>query len=179
MNKTTQEVTKTQEVKTQAKFDLRKLAEQIEAGFKSAKTVDVIADSNREYPKSVTYTDYSFIHFYNPGTEKDMFQLYTSSRGAKFIVKTATVDVLDKSVKATVAEKDGKRANYGVIKCTHAEIADIANKLISAYQNTPEKPKKQKPAKTEKPKTEKKAEPKKPAPKKPAPKKPATKEATK
>lgn len=134
------------------KTDYKVVAESIEKAFKADKSVDVIADSNREHPKSVTYTDYSFIHFYIPGTEKDMFQLYITGKSGKFIIKGTAADYLDKSVEYTPSNR------YILVKCPIDLIPEVAKKVIAACQSIPAK---EKPAKTEKKQTkatEKKAE---------------------
>ena len=131
------------------KADYRAIAESIEKAFKADKNVDVIADSNREYPKSVTYTDYSFIHFYNPGTEKDMFQLYITGKSGKFIIKGTAADYLDKSVEYTPSNR------YILVKCPIDLIPEVAKKVIAACQSIPAK---EKPAKATKKSTEKKEE---------------------
>lgn len=134
------------EKKVAVKTDYKAVAENIEKAFKADKRVDVIADSNREYPKSVTYTDYSFIHFYNPGTEKDMFQLYITGKSGKFIIKGTAADYLDKSVEYTPSNR------YILVKCPIDLIPEVADKVIAACQSIPAK---EKPAKTEKKSTKK------------------------
>lgn len=132
------------------KTDYKAVAESIEKAFKADKSVEVIADSNREHPKSVTYTDYSFIHFYIPGTEKDMFQLYITGKSGKFIIKGTAADYLDKSVEYTPSNR------YILVKCPINLIPEVAKKIIAACQSVPVK---EKPVKAEKTKaTEKKAE---------------------
>lgn len=131
------------------KADYKAIAESIEKAFKADKSVDVIADTNREYPKSVTYTDYSFIHFYNPGTEKDMFQLYITGKSGKFIIKGTAADYLDKSVEYTPSNR------YILVKCPIDLIPEVAKKVIAACQSIPAK---EKPTKATKKTTEKKEE---------------------
>ena len=135
------------EKKVAVKTDYKAVAENIEKAFKADKRVDVIADSNREYPKSVTYTDYSFIHFYNPGTEKDMFQLYITGKSGKFIIKGTAADYLDKTVEYTPSNR------YILVKCPIDLIPEVADKVIVACQSVPAK---EKPAKAEKKSAEKK-----------------------
>ena len=139
--------TKAVEKKVAVKTDYKAVAENIEKAFKADKRVDVIADSNREYPKSVTYTDYSFIHFYNPGTEKDMFQLYITGKNGKFIIKGTAADYLDKTVEFTPSNR------YILVKCPIDLIPEVADKVIAACQSVPAK---EKPAKAEKKSAEKK-----------------------
>lgn len=179
--------TKAVETKNQTpKFDMRAAAEKIEAAFKTSKDVDVIADSNRETPSAITYDDYRFIHFYNPGTEKDMFQLYISSKSGKFIIRTTAAEYLDKSVEQKAAEKKvkgEKKIIHVVVTCPIDLVPDVAKKIITAYQSIPAKPVKEKKAKAaekpaapvEKKTTKKPAEKKATVAKKPAPKKAANK----
>ena len=179
--------TKAVETKNQTpKFDMRAAAEKIEAAFKTNKDVDVIADSNRETPSAITYDDYRFIHFYNPGTEKDMFQLYISSKSGKFIIRTTAAEYLDKSVEQKAAEKKvkgEKKIIHVVVTCPIDLVPDVAKKIITAYQSIPAKPVKEKKAEAaekpaapaEKKTTKKPAEKKATVVKKPAPKKAANK----
>lgn len=144
--------------------DYKALAESVEKAFKADKTVDVIADSNLEYPKSMTEPEYRYIHFYIPGTEKNMFGLYIKHDRALFAVSSSVE--LDKSLNAQpviknvtnkeTGEKSSKTA-YILVTCKFDEIADTAKKIIAAYQ-----------AKPAKKAAEKKVGPKKAAEKKPA-----------
>jgi len=141
------------------KTDYKAIAENIEKAFKADKSVDVIADTNREYPKSVTYTDYSFIHFYNPGTEKDMFQLYITGKSGKFLIRKSAAEFLDKSIEQKPAEKTvkgEKKIIHIEVKCPVEAVPEVAKKIIAAYQSVPAKA--EKPAKATKKSTEKKVE---------------------
>lgn len=155
--KNTKAVAEKKAVEKQPKIDKKAVAEKLEATFKSDKTVDVVADTNREYAKSVTYQDYSYIHFYNPGTEKDMFGCYLIGKGkVRFALSMAVAEFLDASltVKPVFKKiKDEKRQVAIDVICDIQDAADVAKKIISAYQS--------KPAKAEK--SEKKAVEKKPA----------------
>lgn len=138
------------------KTDYKAIAENIEKAFKADKSVDVIADTNREYPKSVTYTDYSFIHFYNPGTEKDMFQLYITGKSGKFLIRKSAAEFLDKSIEQKPAEKTvkgEKKIIHIEVKCPVEAVPEVAKKIIAAYQSVPAKA--EKPAKATKKTTEK------------------------
>ena len=146
------------------KFDAKAVAEKIEAAFKTDKAVDVIADTKLDKPTGFSYNEYSFIHFYKKGTQRDMFQLYTSSKGARFIIRTTAAEFLDKTVEATPAEKmvkGEKRIIHVIVKCSIEDISDVAKKIISAYQSVPAKPAKEKPVKAEKTTTAKKSKAKK------------------
>lgn len=152
----TTKTTETKEVKKVAKVDLKSVAEKIEVAFKSDKTVDVIADSNRENPTAITYDDYKFIHFYKKGTEKDMFQLYITGKSGKFIIKTTAAEFLDKSVERVATEKKvngEKKVIHVAVKCPIDLVPDVAKKIITAYQSIPAKTK---PEKKAEPKAEKK-----------------------
>lgn len=156
---------KVTEKKVAQKIDYKALAESIENAFKSDKTVDVVADTKKDYPKSMTENDYRYIHFYNPGTEKNMFGLYIKSNAAKFAVANNVGEYLDKGLTVSPVEKKikgEKKIAYLVVSCPHTDIVDTAKKIISAYQSKPAKAEK---TKAEKP--EKKAEPKKVVEKKP------------
>ena len=142
------------------KTDYKAIAENVEKAFKSDKTVDVIADSNMEYPRSTTEGDYKYIHFFNPGTEKNMFGCYIqTATTTKFAISNKAVEYLDKSVKAVPVVKkikDVEKTAYYVVECKNEEIVDIAKKIIPAYQQMVlAKPKK---TKVEKKSTEAKAE---------------------
>lgn len=158
-NKTVKEVVKKQVV------DFKALAESVEDAFGKIDTVDVIADSNLpKGPKYTTLAEYRMVHFYKPGTEKDMFQLINNTKGAKFIVTAKVAEFLDKSI-------EFKPSNRYILVLTKAEdIVDTAKKIISAYQSIPAKEPKPK-KKTEKAISEKKTTEKKSAEKKPAAKK--------
>lgn len=154
-------VEKKAEPKTEKpKADYKAIAENVEKVFKSDKTVDVIADSNMEYPRSTTEGDYKYIHFFNPGTEKNMFGCYIqTATTTKFAISNKVVEYLDKSVKAVPVVKkikDVEKTAYYVVECKNEEIVDIAKKIIPAYQQMVlAKPKK---TKVEKKSTEAKAE---------------------
>lgn len=161
---------KVTEKKVAQKIDYKALAESIENAFKSDKTVDVVADTKKDYPKSMTENDYRYIHFYNPGTEKNMFGLYIKSNAAKFAVANNVGEYLDKGLTVSPVEKKikgEKKIAYLVVSCPHTDIVDTAKKIITAYA--------QKPAKAEKPaKQEKAVEKKSTAPAKKSPAKNAT-----
>ena len=170
-NKTVKAVAdkKVAEKKVVEKFDYKALAEKIEADFKTDKTVDVVADTNRDYPRSMTENDYRYIHFYNPGTEKNMFGLYIKKDKALFAVSTKVGAYLDKSLTVTPNVKKIKgeeKTTFLIVSCDYAGITDTAKKIIAAYA--------QKPAKAEKKVVDKKVE-KKPAEKKTTTKKVANK----
>ena len=154
-------VEKKAEPKTEKpKADYKAIAENVEKAFKSDKTVDVIADSNMEYPRSTTEGDYKYIHFFNPGTEKNMFGCYIqTATTTKFAISNKVVEYLDKLVKAVPVVKkikDVEKTTYYVVECKNEEIVDIAKKIIPAYQQMVlAKPKK---TKVEKKSTEAKAE---------------------
>ena len=156
----TKAVKKPAEKVEKPKVDYKAIAENVEKAFKSDKTVDVIADSNMEYPRSTTEGDYKYIHFFNPGTEKNMFGCYIqTATTTKFAISNKVVEYLDKSVKAVPVVKkikDVEKIAYYVVECKNEEIVDIAKKIIPAYQQMVlAKPKK---TKVEKKSTEAKAE---------------------
>jgi len=160
-NKTVKEVTKKQVV------DFKALTESIEDAFGKIDTVDVIADSNLpKGPKYTTLAEYRLVHFFKPGTEKDLFQLIVNSKGAKFIVKAVVTDYLDKELNVKPSGR------YILVFTETKDITATAKKIITAFKNVPEKPKKE--TKKAEPKTEKKVE-KKPAAKKTVAKRPVKK----
>ena len=133
------------------KTDYKAVAESLEAAFKSDKTVDVIADTNKQNPKSVTYTEYTYIHFYKKGTEKDLFGCYLIGKGrTRFALNLAVEDQLDGLDVTTVEKKiKGEKRKVAVdVICKNEDAVVVAKKIISAYQNIPAK---EKPAKAEKP----------------------------
>lgn len=158
-----------------ATIDFKALAEGVENAFGKIDTVDVIADSNLpKGPKYTTVAEYRLVHFYKPGTDKDMFQLITNSKGATFIVRNKAIEYIDKALtikpiekKITVKGEKVQKVIHHEVSCDLQDIADIAKKIISAYQSIPvvEK-KKAEPKKKSEPKAEKKATEKKPAAKK-------------
>ena len=138
------------------KTDYKAIAESLEAAFKSDKTVDVIADTKLENPKSVTYTEYTYIHFYKTGTTKDLFGCYLIGKGrTRFALNLAVEDQLD-GLDVTPVEKKikGEKKKVAVdVICKNEDAVVVAQKIIAAYQNIPAK---EKPAKvTEKKSTEK------------------------
>ena len=175
-NKTVKEVTKKE---AKVAFDYKALAESIEKAFKSNKSVDVVVDTKLEKgPQNTCEADYRYIHFYNPGTTKNMFGLYIKKNVAKFAVASYLAGVLDKSLTVTPVVKKNKsgeaRTAYLVVSCAYADIQTTAEKIISAYQSNP-KVKTEKKAKAEKPAAEKKSTAKKAEPKKSIAKRPAKK----
>ena len=146
------------------KTDFKAIAENVEKAFKADKRVDVIADTNLEHPKSTTYQDYTNIHFFKPGTERKMFGCYIQGKNVThFAVSLKMADMLDKDLNARVFEKSSKNKTTGevekkpafiIVECPNEEIVETAKKIISAFENVPEKPAK----KATKKSTEKKEE---------------------
>ena len=169
-NVTTQEVaTKATEkaVKTATpKTDYKAVAEKIEKAFKDIKSVDVIADTNLDEPKSFAQKEYRYIHFFNPGTKKDMFGCYQIGKNRiRFALSLSVENQLDGLDVQPVEKKiKGEKKKVAVdVICNSEDAVVVAKKIISAYQS--------------KPAAEKKVVEKKPAEKKPAAK--ATKTTTK
>ena len=159
-NKTAKEVTKKEVVKKQA-IDFKALAEQIEDAFGKQDIVDVIADTNLpKGPKYTTLAEYRMVHFYKPGTDKDLFQLISTSKGATFIIRNNAAEYLDKSLTLKPAEKTvtvkgekvKKVIHHLVLTETNFEvIVDAAKKIIQAYQSIPAKTEKVEKKTAEKP----------------------------
>ena len=161
----------TKEVKTvkAVKTDYKSVAEKLEKAFKDIKSVDVVADTNLENPKSDSYTEYTYIHFFNPGTKKDMFGCYLIGKNrTRFALSLSVEDKLE-GLDVTPVEKSikGEKKKVAVdVICANEDAVVVAKKIISAYQSNAKKPA-----------AEKKVAEKKPAEKKPAAK--ATKTTTK
>ena len=161
--KTTAPKTEKKAVEQKPKADFKAIAENVEKAFKTDKSVDVIADSNMEYPRSTTEGDYKYIHFFNPGTEKNMFGCYIqTATTTKFAITGKVVEFLDKSVKAVPVVKTVKgvtKTAYYVVECKNEDIVDVAKKIIPAYQQMvltkTKKPAEKKAKATEKKSTEK------------------------
>ena len=119
-----------------AKVDRKALAEKIEAAFKKNNSVDVIADTNLENPKGMSYEEYRFIHFYKPGTQKDLFQLYITGNAGTFYVKTKVAEYLDEDIEKTPAlkkQKNGEvRVNLYLIKTPIDNVPSMAEKILVA-----------------------------------------------
>lgn len=118
------------------KVSLKDAATKVEADFKTNPTLDVIADTNLENPTAISYDDYKFIHFYNKGTTKDLFQLYLGARVSTFIIRTKAAQFLGKDVEATPAEKKvngEKKVIHVLVKCPTENVSEVAVKIIEAY----------------------------------------------
>lgn len=170
-------VAEKKEVKKVA-FDYKALAESVEKAFKTDKTVDVIADTNLEKgPQNTTEPEYRYIHFYKPGTQKNMFGLYIKPKNeARFAVANKAGAYLDKSLTVNPFVKGDKTA-YLIVTCGYEDIADTAKKIVAAYQSIPvaeKKAKKSEPKQTTKPAEKKPAAKKNNVAKRPAKKAVAT-----
>lgn len=175
-----------------ARVDRKTLAERIEAAFKKNSSVDVIADTNLENPTGMSYEEYRFIHFYKPGTQKDLFQLYITGNSGTFYVRTKVAEFLGKDVEKVPSMKKQKngevKVNLYLIKTPIDDVPAVAEKILEACTKSDEaveKIKAEKEAakeakKAEKQATKEKAEKKetKPEPKKKAPAKTEAKEKT-
>ena len=163
----TKEVAK-KEVKKEAvkvAYDFKALAESMENAFKADKRVDVVADSKLPRgPQNTTEAEWRYVHFYNPGTEKNMFGCYVQTKEyTKFSMPLKVESYLDKSLKVEQVIKtvNGKKKPvYLVVSCPNADVIATAKKILEGF----EKYRAATPAKAEKKKAEPKAE-KKPAPK--------------
>ena len=153
-------------------YDFKALAESMENAFKADKRVDVVADSKLpKGPQNTTEADWRYVHFYNPGTEKNMFGCYVQTKDyTKFSMPLKVEPYLDKSLKiepVIKTVKDKKKPVYLVVSCPNSEVIDTAKKIIEGFEKyraaIPEKKKaepkaeKKAPAKTEKKPAEKKA----------------------
>lgn len=138
---TKKNVTKEVEVKeTKVKFDSKAFAESLEKAFKSDKRVDVIADTNLEFPKSVTYSDYSYIHFYKKGTTKDMFGVYVNGKTTRFALALSVEEFISASEDMTITDvlkkKKGSEEKSKVaitVTCPTEHTEAVAKTIIDAY----------------------------------------------
>ena len=157
----TKEVAK-KEVKKEAvkvAYDFKALAESMENAFKADKRVDVVADSKLPRgPQNTTEADWRYVHFYNPGTEKNMFGCYVQTKEyTKFSMPLKVESYLDKSLKIEQVIKtvNGKKKPvYLVVSCPNADVIATAKKILEGF----EKYRAATPAKAEKKKAEPKAE---------------------
>jgi len=119
-----------------AKVDRKTLAERIEAAFKKNSSVDVIADTNLENPTGMSYEEYRFIHFYKPGTQKDLFQLYITGNSGTFYVRTKVAEFLGKDVEKVPSMKKQKngevKVNLYLIKAPIDDVPAVAEKILDA-----------------------------------------------
>ena len=170
----TKEVAK-KEVKkaaTKVAYDFKALAESMENAFKADKRVDVVADSKLPRgPQNTTEAEWRYVHFYNPGTEKNMFGCYVQTKEyTKFSMPLKVEPYLDKSLKVEQViktVKDKKKPVYLVVSCPNGDVIATAKKILEGFE-------KYRAAIPEKKKAEPKAEKKAPAEKKPAAKKQTT-----
>lgn len=157
----TTKTTKVAEKKEVKKFDYKAVAESMEKSFKADKRVDVIADTKLETPKSNTYSEFTYIHFFKPGTQKDMFGCYLIGKGrTRFALSLAVAEYI-KGLPVQPVEKKikGEKKLVAIdVICANEDAVDVANTIIDAYASIPVKPKKEKPAKAEKKPAEKKSE---------------------
>ena len=171
MSKTTANVTKTtkatKEVVKKEVFDFKGYAESIEAAFKENKDADVIADTNlKEGPKNTTIADYRYIHFYKPGTQKDIFGMYIVGKGkVRFALNLKVEAYLDSKLEKKDVEKKvkGEKRKVAIdVYCDQKDAVVVAKSILTAYQQIKPVEKKQ-PEKAEKkaPAAEKKPAPKK------------------
>ena len=162
---------KTKEVK-KATIDFKATANSIVSAFQSNKNVDVIADTDMEKgPRNTTMAEYRYIHFFKPGTTKDMFGCYIVSKGrVRFALNLAVEQYLDKGLSKKDVEKTVKGEKRKVAVDVYCDIQDAistAKLIVAAYQSIPvieKKVKKAEPKQTpakkaEKVKTEKAKKP--------------------
>ena len=163
----TKEVAK-KEVKKEAvkvAYDFKALAESMENAFKADKRVDVVADTKLpKGPQNTTEAEWRYVHFYNPGTEKNIFGCYVQTKDyTKFSMCLKVEPFLDKSLKTEKVMKKvkgEKKPVYLVVSCPNADVIPTAKKILEGF----EKYRAAAPAKKQtekKPAAEKKAEPKK------------------
>jgi len=165
-NKTAKKVVaKAVDKKEVKKFDYKAVAESFEAAFKNDARVTVIADTKLENPKSNTYSDYTYVHFFKSGTQKDMFGCYLIGKGrTRFALSLAVAEYI-KGLPVQPVEKKikGEKKLVAIdVICANEDAVNVANTIIEAYASIPVKSKKEiaeksEPKKEKKPATSKKA----------------------
>ena len=125
-----------------ARIDRKTLAENIEAAFKKNSLVDVIADTNLENPTGISYEEYRFIHFYKPGTQKDLFQLYITGTSGTFYVRTKVAEFIDPAIEKVPSMKKQKngevKVNLYLIKVLIDDVPKVAEKILEACTKSDE-----------------------------------------
>lgn len=135
---TKQAEVKSVEKKEVVKFDAKAYSETVAEAFKDNTVVDVKADYALDYPRSTTEPEWSYIHFFKKGTEKDLFKMYNTSRGTRFAISAKAYGEISEDEKYTTVpvtrNKNGeKHMVYADVKCSHEDAIYVANAIIKAY----------------------------------------------
>jgi hypothetical protein len=118
------------------KFDAKAYAAEIVKTFKGNKNVDIAVDTELEYSRSVTLPDYSYIHFFKKGTEKDLFKMYNTGRGTRFAVSKAVYEsgkIKEAKPVLKKNKKGEKSISYADIVVDRSGAVEMANKIIETY----------------------------------------------
>lgn len=146
---TTKEVTK-KEVK---RVDYKAVAENLEKAFKANKSVEVIADTRLDEPASI-YPEYSYVHFFKPGTKKNMFGCYMQGKNkTRFAISNKLVGFVDPGLKAfpnIKTVKGEKKTTFYIVECANADVVGVGQKILDAYMQMISAKQAEKPAKAEK-----------------------------
>jgi hypothetical protein len=118
-------------------FDAKAIAKAIIEEFKADKSVDIVADTSlKAGPRDANQPEFSYIHFFRKGTEKDMFKMYNNSRGTRFAISRAVYES-GKLKDAKPIKKKNKKGEtvvvYANICVPTADAAATAKSIIEAY----------------------------------------------
>ena len=118
-------------------FDAKAIAKAIMEEFKANANVDIVADTSlKAGPRDANQPEFSYIHFFRKGTEKDMFKMYNNSRGTRFAISKAVYES-GKLKDAKPIKKKNKKGEtvvvYANICVPTASAAATAKSIIEAY----------------------------------------------
>lgn len=157
MSKTTTKEVVKKEVK---KVDYKAVAESLEKSFKTDKRVDVIADTRLEEPASI-YPEYSYVHFFKPGTKKNMFGCYMQGKNkTRFAISNKLVGFVDPGLKAfpnIKTVKGEKKTTFYIVECANDDVVGVGQKILEGYMSMVSAKQAEKPVKAEKKETKKPA----------------------
>ena len=118
-------------------FDAKAIAKAIIEEFKADKSVDIVADTSlKAGPRDANQPEFSYIHFFRKGTEKDMFKMYNNSRGTRFAISRAVYES-GKLKDAKPIQKKNKKGEmvvvYANITVPTVDAVATAKSIIEAY----------------------------------------------
>lgn len=118
-------------------FDAKAIAKAIMEEFKANANVDIVADTAlKAGPRDANQPEFSYIHFFRKGTEKDMFKMYNNSRGTRFAISKAVYES-GKLKDAKPIKKKNKKGEtvvvYANICVPTVDAAATAKSIIEAY----------------------------------------------
>lgn len=116
-------------------FDAKAYAAEIIAAFKDNPHVDVKPDTELAKVRDNAQAEYSYIHFFKKGTEKDLFKMYNNSRGSRFAVSRAVyaTNEFEAKAKMTKNSKGEPVVSYANISVERDKAVEIAKRLIDVY----------------------------------------------